>query len=135
MIKYHLDDLGWYHFEMLIQSLLKAELSMGIEAWGGHSDWGRDAYTPTKLPFPNRKKVSSGPFVFQVKFVEGANAKGAKPGKALIKAVEAEAQRIRIRKKEGTWENPKCYVLLTNCPLHSSTRAAIAEIIKPVVIG
>jgi hypothetical protein len=133
MIKYHLDDLGWYQFETLIQSLLKAELSMAIEAWGGHSDWGRDAYTSTELPFPDRTKNSAGPFVFQAKFVEGANAKGAKPGKALLTAVEEEARRIHFRKTAGTWQNPKWYVLLTNCPLHSSTRAAIIEIMKPVL--
>src|SRR5689334_9770938 len=103
MIKYHLDDLGWYQFETLIQSLLKAEISMAIEAWGGHSDWGRDAYSATELPFPNRKEDSPGPFVFQAKFVEGANAKGAKPRKALLAAVEAEVERIHSRKADGVW--------------------------------
>ena len=108
---------------------------MAIEAWGGHSDWGRDAYAVTALPFPIRNKNSAGPFVFQAKFVEAANAKGAKPRRSLLGAVEAEAKRIHSRKTDGIWENPKWYVLLTNCPLNSTTRAAIAEIMKPVVSG
>ncbi|MES1241308.1 MAG: hypothetical protein ABUT39_06790 [Acidobacteriota bacterium] len=30
MIRYRLDDLGWYHFECLVQALLKAELGLGV---------------------------------------------------------------------------------------------------------
>jgi hypothetical protein len=44
MIRYRLDDLGWFQFEWLIQSLLKTELSLAIESWGGRMDMGRDAY-------------------------------------------------------------------------------------------
>ena len=101
MLKYHLDHFGWYQFETLIQSLLKAELNMAIEAWGGHSDWGRDAYAVTELPFPIRKKNSAGPFVFQAKFVEAANAKGAKPQKALLGAVKAEAEESILERRMG----------------------------------
>jgi hypothetical protein len=32
MIRYKLDDLGWYQFEALMQSLLKAELGLGVES-------------------------------------------------------------------------------------------------------
>jgi len=31
MLRYHLDDLGWYQFEQICQALLKIELGLGIE--------------------------------------------------------------------------------------------------------
>lgn len=135
MIRYHLDDLGWYQFEALVQSLLKAEAGMTVESWGGHSDRGRDAFAKSPLRFPHRKKESEGPFVFQAKFVQGANAKGAKPRRGLLSAVEAEAREIKRRQVLRQWEPTKWYVLLTNAPLPSSTRSAIAEILKPVIPG
>jgi len=42
MIRYRLDDLGWYQFEWLVQAVLKDHLGIGIESWGGHGDHGRD---------------------------------------------------------------------------------------------
>ena len=53
-IRYNLDSLGWFQFEWLVQSLLKAELGIGVESWGGRGDWGRDAYSVGPLPFPMR---------------------------------------------------------------------------------
>jgi hypothetical protein len=76
MIRYRLDDLGWYQFEWLIQTLLKAELGLGVESWGGHRDHGRDVFTASRLSFPDKNSLSDGPFIFQVKFVENANAAG-----------------------------------------------------------
>ena len=32
MLRYRLDDLGWFQFESLMQSLMKAELGLGIES-------------------------------------------------------------------------------------------------------
>jgi hypothetical protein len=51
MIEYKLDDLGWFEFEQLIQTVAKARLGFGIEAWGGRGDWGRDAYFLGKLRY------------------------------------------------------------------------------------
>ena len=68
MIRYRLDDLGWYQFEWLIQSLLKAECGLFVESWGGSGDYGRDAYSKEKLTFL-KNRAQKGPFVFQVKFV------------------------------------------------------------------
>ena len=73
-MRYRFDDLGWYQFEWLVQSLLKAELGLGIESWtSSRGDRGRDAYFDGQLAFPT-KAATEGPFVFQVKFVENANA-------------------------------------------------------------
>jgi len=69
-IRYKLDQLGWFQFEWLIQALLKAELGLGVQSWGGsHGDWGRDAYSLGPLAFPARDSATEGPFVFQAKFV------------------------------------------------------------------
>ena len=133
MIRYRLDDLGWFQFEWLVQALLKAELGIGVESWGGSSDHGRDAYSPGKLPFPSREKESDGPFVFQVKFVEEANATGSDWKAALMKAVRAEAARITQRLKFKTWGFARVYVLITNAPLTAATRDEISASLTGVV--
>jgi len=99
MIRYRLDDLGWFQFESLIQSLLKAKFGVGIESWGGRGDHGRDAFYSGTLELIKGLK-ESGPFIFQVKFVEEANAAGSKPEPRLISAVKAEIQLMVKRKLE-----------------------------------
>src|SRR5436190_15560399 len=97
MARYRLDDLGWFQFEWLCQSLLKAKFGLSIEAWGGHSDLGRDAYSKDDLPFVKGAPPTPGPFVFQAKFVEEANAAGAKPFTNLRASVSAEIDLIKDR--------------------------------------
>ncbi len=110
MIDYRLDDLGWFEFEQLVQALAKAQLGLGIEAWGGHGDWGRDAYFKGTLRYPT-KDEKRGSFVFQAKFVEAANAAGAKIDKLIIAAVKKECTRIEERLANKTWsEKPVCYI-------------------------
>ena len=142
-MRYRLDDLGWYHFELLVQSLLKAELGLGVESWGGTSDGGRDAYARGPLSFPDPNSPQPGPFLFQAKFVDGANAAGARSKRALIQAIEAECKRIRQRIensfwRQPPWRQPTYYVLLTNVPLSSAVRATIesrfAEVMPEVKI-
>jgi len=125
VLRYRLDDLGWHHFEHLVQSLLKAELGLGVESWGGHGDNGRDAYAAGPICFPQRGTLTEGPFVFQVKFVEAANAAGADPGKALIRAVRAESSRIEQRIAQGSWGDLRHYVLVTNVVLSEKLRMEI----------
>ena len=74
-----MDDLGWQQFEELVQTVLKIEFGFAVEAWGGTHDGGRDAYHPGPLPFLDKSSRQIGPFIFQCKFVEGANASGARP--------------------------------------------------------
>ncbi|HEY6807072.1 MAG TPA: hypothetical protein VI306_26070 [Pyrinomonadaceae bacterium] len=66
MISYHLDDLGWYQFEALIKSLLKAEAGMSVELWGGPT--ARDVFANSSL-FPHKKNqqvhLSSKPNLFK----------------------------------------------------------------------
>jgi hypothetical protein len=102
MLRYRLDDLGWYQFEWLVQALLKAELGLGVESWANtHGDIGRDAYFDGALSFPT-KTPTQGPFVFQVKFIENAAARGGDPSDALLSAVRKEAARIRLRQGNVT---------------------------------
>src|SRR5579862_4890901 len=97
MQRYRIDDLGWQAFEALCQSILINKFAVGVQAWGGTGDWGRDAYFNGTLPIPDDSHVGDREFVFQAKFVENANAAGAIPAPALIKAVRKEIERSRFR--------------------------------------
>lgn len=45
MIRYRLDDLGWYQFEWLIQALLKSHCGLAVEDWSANGgDFGKDAF-------------------------------------------------------------------------------------------
>jgi hypothetical protein len=129
MIRYRLDDLGWYQFEWLVQALLKTQLGMGIEAWGGHGDYGRDAYFAESLAYPTKDLREPGPFLFQVKFVENANAAGARPAKAVLNAIRKESVSIRDRKRLPWWKEPAHYTLITNAPLDAATRQEVERLI------
>ena len=135
MIRYRLDDLGWFQFEWLCQSLLKANFGGGIESWGGSGDWSRDAYFEDALKFPSKDQLSPGPFLFQMKFVSEANAAGAKPASNLKKAVVAECSRIdeRLSLRNGTWGKTAQYVLMTNVPMTPILREDITAKLSKVV--
>lgn len=66
-MSYRFDEPGWYQFERLAQALLKADLGLAVESWGGHSDLGRDAYCELPLTYPSAQTLSPGPFLFQAK--------------------------------------------------------------------
>ena len=130
MLRYRLDDLGWFHFEKLVQSLLKADLGLAVQSWGGHSDLGRDAYADTPLRFPDRSVLADGPFVFQAKFVQAANATGADWRASLLRAVSSERASIKVRRGTRRWRDAAHYILLTNCPLTAGARESVrAELV------
>ena len=132
-MRYKLDDLGAYEFEELIQSLLKAHVGLSVESWGRRSDFGRDAYTPNALHFPDKSIETAGPFIFQVKFVEGATASGAKPSGALLGSVSKEITRIRDRKSDPKWVEPSHFTFLTNSPMGVPLREEIREKFKSIL--
>lgn len=133
MVRYRLDDLGWFQFEWLCQSLLKTALGLGVEAWGGRSDLGRDAYSRGPLPLDGPKSQTPGPFVFQAKFIAEANATGAKPEGHVRNAVSQESLRIRERLEEARIQEPSVYVLLTNAPLSAVLRTELVGMIEAVL--
>src|SRR5271156_5276173 len=136
MIRYRLDDLGWYQFEWLAQALLKDHLGIGVESWGGRGDHGRDAWCMQALHFPAKRRKTKGPFTFQVKFIENANAAGAKPFPRLLAAVRAEQAKILLRASQGK-AYPRCkqYVLLTNCVLTAEEREVLSVEMSGAIRG
>jgi hypothetical protein len=129
MIRYRLDDLGWYQFEWIVQSLLKARCGLAIEAWGGQSDWGIDAYSQEALKFPDQE-LKAGPFLFQVKFIQEANAAGAKSDQALENSVKKEIISIHKRRAKNRWEEPKYYTLLTNAPISALLKKKLRKLLR-----
>jgi len=109
---------------MLIQSLLKAVCGLNVESWGKRKDLGRDAFCDYSLFFP-QKEQNDGPFMFQVKFVENANAAGAKSDEALTSAIKKEINAIKNRKKKTVWQDPKYYTLITNAPVSADQRTKL----------
>ena len=134
MLRYHLDDLGWFQFESLVQSLLKAKFAVGIESWGGPGDYGRDAYFDGPLRYPSAD-VHDGPFLFQVKFVQGANSAGAAPRQPLLDAVRAESSRIQRRIANRTWPGHCHYVLLTNAAPSPTLRTTLRQVLLDSASG
>src|SRR5260370_36378 len=127
---YRLDDLGWFEFEQLVQTLAKIRLGMGVEAWGGRGDWGRDAYFVGSLRYPTNDE-SSGIFAFQSKFVESANAAGAKPEKQILDAVRKESDKIRANLESGLWNiAPTCYGLFSNASCSAKLRESLRALLQ-----
>ena len=138
MIRYRLDELGWYQFEWLAQVLLKERLGIGVQSWGGHHDHGWDAFSRGPLRFPDREVPSAGSFVFQVKFVDGANAATARFSQPLLSAVRKEASRISERLADPAplgdqWRRLAHYALITNAPLTSNLRLEVENVIRSVL--
>ncbi len=127
-IRYRLDDLGWFQFEQVTQSVLKAQFGFGIQSWGGRGDWGRDAYYRGRLSYPSIDVQNDGIFIFQVKFIENANASGANPDPLLLKAVKAEIDNIMNRVKKGLWLKADFYIFIINALLPSALRTTIENL-------
>ena len=128
MSRYEFDQLGWYNFEWLVQTLLKAEFGFEVESWGAHKDQGRDAYSEGPLSSKRTETLWDGPVIIQAKFVGRANSLGSDYWPNLRSACKTEAALIAERQAKGLWSNPKTYVLVTNCPLTATNREGIEEI-------
>ena len=135
MVRYRLDDLGWFQFEALAQALLKADLGLGVESWGGRGDHGRDAFFSGALNFPSKSIRSDGPFIFQVKFVSEANAAGAKPEASLLAAVRKEMGLIAERQLRLKGVRPSHYVLVTNSPVSARSREKVEALLSKALSG
>lgn len=69
-LKYRLSALGWYNFELPVQTLLKVTIGPGVASFGGTKDHGRDARFVGTSAFPSPQTSCSGEWVFQVKYIE-----------------------------------------------------------------
>ena len=103
---------------------------------GGHHDYGRDAFAKGPLRFPGADPVD-GPFVFQAKFVQEANAAGAEVDGVILDAIRKEANRIRARQTKSSTppRPPKQYGLLTNAPTDATLRSKIETILSNDLAG
>jgi hypothetical protein len=128
-MRYEFDRLGWFHFEWLVQTCLKAEFGFTVESWGGHRDLGRDAYSSSTIEGLLTTTTLHGPVVFQAKFVAEANARGSDKN-PLFSACRAEALAIKKRVQQQLWREPRTYVLITNCPVTQGDRDGVAEILN-----
>lgn len=130
MSRYRLDELGAIQFEWICQTLLKKYCGLEVEAWGGHSDRGNDAFSKVGVRLPGVSGYLPGPVTFQVKFVSNANAVGSKPFGALSKAVSAEITKTKSRPAKDGLNAAGSYVLLSNTPLSVGSRLKIENQIR-----
>jgi hypothetical protein len=114
----------------MIQALLKDRLGVGVESWGGRGDHGIDAWCDGPLHFPAKDVLTEGPFLFQVKFVEEANAAGARPMPRLIAAVRAEMKMASQRRAKGAGKRCAHYVLITNVLLSPQDRESGVSVVS-----
>jgi hypothetical protein len=134
MLSYRFDDLGWQQFESLCHALLRKIFGPLLEAWGGSSDQGRDAYWPS-IESHSMLAPGSGPAIFQAKFIEGANAAGSKPGRGLLRAIATECAQIVERRRKSTLGDVRTYILITNAPLSPRLRQQAQSSLLSVLPG
>jgi hypothetical protein len=108
---------------------MKAQLGIAVEAWGGNADLGRDCYCERSVELA-KGIPSEAPLVFQAKFVAEANAAGAQPDAALLRAVRAECDRMKKRVQERQVDAIREYILLTNAPVTPALELTIQGMIK-----
>ena len=127
-LKYSIGAIGWYNFERLVQTLLKAVIGPGVTSFGGTKDGGRDATYDGAAPFPSEHTQWDGYWVFQAKHVdlETQGAKGARD--ALLKAFEKECKTILARREQQRQADN--YVLVTDVPLTAGNRAKLGELAR-----
>lgn len=88
---------------------------------------------PGPIEYPTAGQLSTGPFLFQAKFVAGANAAGSRVERPLLKAIHREGERIKKRREAQIWPEPSVYTLVTNATLTTSLRAKALTAVKKAV--
>jgi hypothetical protein len=69
-LKYRISNIGWYNFELLVQTLLKVVIGPGVTSFGGSKDQGRDAAFAGSAAFPTGDCQWTGNWIFQVKYID-----------------------------------------------------------------
>ncbi len=117
-LKYRISNIGWYNFELLVQTLLKAVVGPGVTSFGGSKDQGRDAAFVGPAAFPAPGCQWTGNWVFQVKYVD-FEEQGADAARSALKStLRNELKRLLSRHR-----NTNNYIVLTDVPLTTQTRS------------
>lgn len=127
-MKYRIGSIGWYNFEMLVQTLLKGVIGPGVTSFGGTKDTGRDATFEGLATFPSKQTKWAGYWVFQAKYID-YEEQGIKAARTQLKnAFRKETKLILDRLKAF----PDNYILITDVPITSSNRDEIKTIMQKV---
>ncbi len=122
-LKYRISNIGWYNFELLVQTLLKAVIGPGVTSFGGSKDQGRDAAFLGAAAFPTPGCQWTGDWVFQVKYVD-FEEQGVDAARSSLKST----LRNELRHTLSRHRNINNYILLTDVPLTAQARNDIAEV-------
>jgi hypothetical protein len=121
-LKYRLDLLGWYTFESLVLTLLKAVIGPGVTSFGGAKDSGRDASFVGKASFPSKDTSWEGRWIFQAKHSQRETLTYAEAS-SFLRRVAGEILQLNARR--GSW--PDNYVLVTSFTVSSSSRERLKD--------
>ncbi len=122
-LKYRISNIGWYNFELLVQTLLKAVIGPGVTSFGGSKDKGRDAALVGAAKFPTPQCQWTGNWVFQVKYVD-FEERGSDAARLSLKSTLG-SEVPRILSKHPNTNN---YILLTDVPLTTQSRSDLNEV-------
>jgi hypothetical protein len=121
-LKYRLDLLGWYSFESLVLTLLKAVIGSGVTSLGGAKDSGQDASFVGKASFPSKDTSWEGQWIFQVKYSQLETLTRAE-GSSFLRRITYEV--LTGKDRRGSW--PDNYVLITSFRVTSSFRKRLKD--------
>lgn len=127
-LKYSIGGIGWYNFERLVQTLLKAVIGPGVTSFGGSKDDGRDATYDGAAPFPSQYTQWDGHWVFQAKYADLETHGATQARKELVKAFGQECKAILARREGRTAADN--YVLVTDVPLTAGNREKLGKLIR-----
>ena len=122
-LKYRISNIGWYNFELLVQTLLRVVIGPGVTSFGGSKDKGRDAGFVGAATFSATTNSWSGKWVFQVKYVD-FEEQGVDAARSSLKST----LRDELRRVLPLGQKIDNYVLLTDVPLTTQTRDDLEEI-------
>jgi hypothetical protein len=122
-LKYRISHIGWYNFELLVQTLLKVLIGPGVTAFGGSKDRGRDAAYSGPATFPSPANNWIGQWIFQVKYVDVEEQGVGAARSSLTATLRKELPTVLSR--HSVVNN---YILLTDVPLTSQSRSELERL-------
>jgi hypothetical protein len=125
-LQYRIAEIGWYNFERLVQTLLKAIIAPGVTSFGGSKDHGRDAGYTGSAMFPAAQENWFGDWVFQVKYIDLQDVAAAAARTKLKSTLRIEIESI-LQKRAIPVDN---YIFITDVPLTSDSRDELAQIAR-----